>query len=127
MSNDCKVNVAATGNLTSTRIVGVDKSHSLEEGMGKIDGVSLDSYLNGKCLTLLKVDVEGSESELLRGGQNSIHACRPRIALSVYHYPTDIFRLLGQIKEINPDYRISLGHHSSQLMETVTYCRDQND
>ena len=94
---------------------------------GRIELVSLDSYFDGQKFTLLKVDVEGSERELIQGARESIAAYKPRIALSVYHYPTDIFELPLQLKEINKSYSFTLGHHSSQLMDTVLYARDRND
>ena len=92
-----------------------------------MQGVKLDSYINGGDVTFIKVDVEGSEKALIEGAANVIQRCCPRVALSVYHYPTDIFELPELIKRINPDYQLALGHHSFQMMETVLYCRDKND
>jgi len=83
--------------------------------------MALDDYFNGEEFTLLKVDVEGSEALLLEGAGASIAKHRPRIALSVYHFPTDLFVLPLQCREANMEYRFSLGHHSSQLMDTVLY------
>lgn len=92
-----------------------------------IELISLDSYFNGKKYTFLKVDVEGSELALLQGAMYSIAMHKPKIALSVYHYPIDIFELPLQLKAIHENYTFFLGHHSSQLMDTVLYARDQND
>ena len=61
--------------------------------MDSVEVVSLDEYFGGDRFTFLKVDVEGSEAELIDGAAKIIHYHRPRIALSVYHYPTDIFTL----------------------------------
>jgi FkbM family methyltransferase len=110
--------------ITQSSIVnGVSDGQSTME----IEGISLDSYFNGGNVSLIKVDVEGSEMLFLEGASRIIKKCRPRIALSVYHYPTDIFDLPRFVLQINPEYKLYLGHHSSQLMETVLYCRDQND
>jgi FkbM family methyltransferase len=92
-----------------------------------VNTISLDEYFDGDVFTFLKVDIEGSEAAMLDGAVKSIQKCRPRIALSVYHYPTDIFELTNKCFTLNPDYKFSLSHHSSQLMETVLYCRDKND
>lgn len=120
------VRVSDGSHLIQTRI---EDSTTEEEGDQTTDVriISLDEYLNGDKLTFLKVDVEGSESDLLSGAQKSIVEHRPRIALSVYHYPTDIFSLPQQCAKANSDYIFSLGHHSSNLMDTVLYCRDKND
>lgn len=97
------------------------------EAVTTIEAVSLDEYFREQTFTLLKVDIEGSELDLLNGAIKSIQRDRPRIALSVYHYPTDIFSLPFRAQEINKDYEFFLGHHSSQLMDTVLYCRDRGD
>jgi len=120
------VRVHNTSHLIQTSIesIELDDDNSVSS---EIQTVSLDSYLNGQKYTLLKVDVEGSEADLLVGARKSIVTHRPRIALSVYHFPTDIFELPLQAQQINEDYIFSMGHHSSQLMDTVLYCRDKND
>lgn len=92
-----------------------------------VETVSLDEYFKEQGFTFLKVDIEGSELDLLDGAINSIQRDRPRIALSVYHFPLDIFSLPFRTQEINGDYEFILGHHSSQLMDTVLYCRDKGD
>jgi len=92
-----------------------------------IQGITLDNYINDKNITFIKIDVEGSEKALLKGAETVINRCRPRIALSVYHYPTDIFELPEIANQLNQDYQFSLGHHSFQQMETVLYCRDKNE
>jgi len=117
-----------TPNLIQTRLQKNYVSNSENvQNKTKIETISIDEYLSGEKLTFLKVDVEGSETELIQGAANSIVKFRPRIALSVYHFPTDIFTLPTLCKNKNKDYRFTLGHHSSQLMDTVLYCRDKND
>jgi FkbM family methyltransferase len=90
-----------------------------------VETIKLDTYFSESPFSLLKVDVEGAEAALLTGGINSIRRYCPRIALSVYHYPTDLFRLVEMVREISADYQYVLGHHSSQLMDTVVYCRSR--
>ena len=109
--------------IQSSIVNGVSDGQSTIE----IEGITLDSYFNGGNVSLIKVDVEGSEKLFLEGASEVIKKSRPRIALSVYHFPTDIFELPKTVLQINPEYQLFLGHHSSQLMDTVLYCRDQND
>jgi FkbM family methyltransferase len=124
VSQNGKLRLSNANSLIQSKIVnGVFDGKSVTE----IEGISLDSYLNGGKVSLIKVDVEGSEKFFLEGASGVIKQCRPRIALSVYHYPTDIFELPMNIMQINPEYKLFLGHHSSQLMDTVLYCRDKND
>ena len=118
--------VVSEGELIRTRL---EEGHANAESSKalEISTVSLDDYFSDGEYTLLKVDVEGSESELLAGATQSIRRFRPRIALSVYHFPTDIFELPLQCKSANSDYVFTLGHHSSLLVDTVLYCRDRDD
>jgi len=123
---DKKILVANPDNIIQMTMTDIDVT--LDDGNASvIELTSLDSYFDGRRYTLLKVDVEGCEAELLQGAQQSIAIHRPRIALSVYHYPTDIFELPLQLKKINQDYMFYLGHHSSQLMDTVLYASDKDD
>lgn len=116
-----------TSLLTQTTVDNANEDLADIEVINQIKTISLDTYFDDKNFTFLKVDVEGSECALLTGAQKSIAKYRPRIALSVYHYPTDIFDLPLLVKKLNTDYTFTLGHHSSMLMETVLYCTDNND
>lgn len=83
---------------------------------------SLDEYLNGQEITLIKSDVEGMELALLHGAVESIRKYSPKLAISIYHLPTDIFEIPMFIRSISPDYQFAIRHHSSVMMETVLYC-----
>ena len=126
-SSTGKVNLLCQENPIQTR-VDLDRKLIDNGGVEAVaDTISLDDYFGSDQFSFLKVDIEGSELALLEGATRCIQAHRPRIALSVYHFPSDIFSLLLKCKEINHDYVFSLGHHSSQLMDTVLYCRDINE
>ncbi len=56
----------------------------------------------------IKVDVEGSESGLVRGAQNTIRRFRPKIAITTYHSASDASDLICQIKALVPDYKYRL-------------------
>ena len=122
-----QVEIKRGSHLIQTRIDERAHESLCAEPSHLISTISLDEYFDGAALTLLKVDIEGSEAAMLSGAMRSIQKWRPRIALSVYHYPKDIFDLPRKCFSINPDYKFSLLHHSSQLMDTVLYCRDKND
>lgn len=121
----CKI--LCTDVLIQTQIDSYNDTKDTNKNLPSIQSVSLDNYFKTKAFSFLKVDVEGSEHALIEGAKNSIRKHRPRIALSVYHYPTDIFTLPLKCIELNADYTCALGHHSSQLMDTVAYLRDKND
>lgn len=89
---------------------------------GSIDTDTLDHVLDGEEVTFIKADVEGMELPLLRGAARTITRFRPKLAICVYHYPSDIPEISGFIRNLVPDYRFALRHHSPQLLETVLYC-----
>jgi FkbM family methyltransferase len=115
-------------NLIQTRLNNEYKSNkdNITETK-KIKKISLDEYFKEEKFTFLKVDVEGSEQELIIGSTKSIKTHRPKIALSIYHFPTDIFSLPILCNSINNQYIFTMRHHSSQLMDTVLYCKDKNE
>jgi FkbM family methyltransferase len=53
-----------------------------KENMNRIPMVSIDS-LNLKRLDFLKIDVEGMEIEVLKGGKNTLKQCRPIMLIEV--------------------------------------------
>jgi FkbM family methyltransferase len=84
--------------------------------------VSLDSFMKERPVTFLKVDVEGMEMALLKGARSTILRDKPKIAICVYHYPTDIPEIANYLTGLVPNYQFALRHHSQQFMETVLYC-----
>lgn len=96
---------------------------SLAVGSGgeEIRIIRLDDHLAGSRISFLKADVEGMEMPLLEGAAETIRTCRPKLAICVYHYPTDIPVISRYLQSLVPDYRFALRHHSPQLMETVLY------
>jgi FkbM family methyltransferase len=104
----------ASGQLPSTALE--------ESSRGDIVTVSLDEHLAGDRVTFIKADVEGMEMDLLAGAAGTISAFRPKLAICVYHYPSDIPDIVARIRSLVPEYRFALRHHSPQLMETVLYC-----
>jgi FkbM family methyltransferase len=117
---------SALGELTTMATAqsrsGLMTSLALEQGGdGEIRVESLDAFLAGEPVTFLKADVEGMEMPLLRGAAQTIRTFRPKLAICVYHYPSDIPVISHYLKSLVPGYRFALRHHSPQFMETVLY------
>jgi len=85
--------------------------------------VSLDSFFAHRQdkVTFIKADIESFEYKMLLGGKKTIEEHKPRIAVCIYHNPTDIYSIPLLLKEINPDYHFAVRHHSYNMDETVLY------
>jgi FkbM family methyltransferase len=87
---------------------------------------SIDYLVNTKeieKIDFIKLDVEGAEMESLRGARESILRFKPKLAVSLYHKPNDIFEIILYIKDKFPFYSCYVGHYSIHTEETVLYCR----
>jgi FkbM family methyltransferase len=112
----------ASGSAMAESQSGLMTSLAVEKsGDQEIRVESLDDYLAGEPITFLKADVEGMEMPLLRGASETIRKHRPKLAICVYHYPSDIPVISQYLESLVPDYRFALRHHSPQFMETVLY------
>ncbi len=56
----------------------------------------------------IKMDIEGSELEALKGAENLIKQRKPSLAICVYHMANDIIKIPFYLKSIVPEYKIYL-------------------
>ena len=84
---------------------------------------TVDSVLCGQKITYAKLDVEGAEKETFEGMENTIKLFSPKLNVAAYHRSEDIFSLILQLKNINPDYKFYLRHHPYiPHWDTNLYC-----
>ena len=72
---------------------------------------ALDSVLNGRPCTYLKMDVEGAEREAIAGVRQTIERDRPKLNIAAYHRREDFFELPLLIHSLCADYALYLRHH----------------
>ena len=84
-----------------------------ERGSIRVPVVSLDSDIEEQ-ITLLKMDIEGSEQSAIRGCKNHIINDRPKILACVYHGNKDIFEVPRLIDSIRDDYKFYLRSNGRQ-------------
>ncbi len=85
-------------------------SHISDMGM-KVASCSVDGILNGSKATVIKMDVEGSESNAVAGAAQTILRYKPRLQIAAYHRSEDIFSIVRQVLNIRDDYRVFMRHH----------------
>ncbi len=91
----------------------------------KVYSIDIDSYIKSKKIDkfdLLKLDIEGSEYECLRGAIHSIERFRPKLQISIYHTEWQYITLAKFLSTILKNYHFYLGHHSFYRYETILYC-----
>lgn len=93
------------------------------KGKIEIQADSVDNILNGREITMLKMDIEGSEEKALIGAKKTIKKYRPKLYVCAYHRNSDMFLLPLTIHEICPDYKIHFAHHPYvPAWESNFYC-----
>lgn len=100
---------------------GVSDSKISESGTTRIETCRLDDIVGDKCVTFLKMDIEGAEKEALIGAERIIREQKPKLAISIYHKKEDIWEIPQLLMKWNPNYRFYLRHYSLRFAETVLY------
>lgn len=71
--------------------------------------------------TFIKLDIEGSEQEVLNSAQCYIKKHQPDLAISIYHKLEDLWEIPLLINKICPNYKIYIRHQSNYFTETICY------
>lgn len=96
---------------------------------GKIDSdgddiiqcVAIDDVMQGFAPTFIKMDIEGSELEALKGAKQTIMKYHPQMAICVYHSLSDIWEIPLLIKSFYSGYKFYLRNYQVMGLETVVY------
>lgn len=93
-----------------------------------IETVAVDEVIH-EPVSYMKMDIEGSEFEALRGAAGQISEHRPKLAVCVYHRVEDLLNIWNYLRKLVPAYRFYLRHHMFTGTETVLYAipGNQND
>ncbi len=94
---------------------------SIGRGEGMAHLVPLDAVLKNEEVTFIKMDIEGAEPQALLGAQNIIRVQKPKLAICIYHDFCHLWEIPLYIKELVPEYKIFLRHHTDLAYETVCY------
>ena len=72
--------------------------------------ISVDELIK-EPISVLKMDIEGSELKAIEGAKRIIKECKPKLYICAYHRSEDMFALPLKIHEICPEYRFYFAHH----------------
>lgn len=93
-------------------------------GSVEVQANSVDNILDGRKITVLKMDIEGSEERALDGAKETVRQFSPKLYVCAYHRNSDMFRLPLKINELDSEYKIFFCHHPYvPAWESNFYCR----
>ena len=90
----------------------------------EIPVTSIDETIKDDKVTFIKMDIEGSELEALKGAEKVIRRDHPKLAVCLYHKNEDLWTLPDIILQYNPDYKYYIRHYSMDMLDTVLYAVD---
>lgn len=79
----------------------------LEKGDTEIEVVSLDDDID-EPIGVIKMDIEGAEQSAILGAREHIAKEKPRLLISAYHNPEDLFEIPIMIHSLREDYKFYL-------------------
>ena len=101
----------------------IDKNESVKE---TIKVTTIDKYVKENNINpgLIKLDVEGYESNVIRGALESIKQYRPVMLISIYHNPKDFFEIKPLIESLNLNYKFKIRKNEPYRLvcETMLIC-----
>jgi FkbM family methyltransferase len=90
----------------------------------KVQVATIDEFAEERRLPridFIKMDIEGAELDALRGAEQTLRRWRPKLAISLYHQPTDIFEIPLYIERLGLGYAYYLEHYTIHNEETVLF------
>lgn len=91
-----------------------------QDGAVTIDVDRLDDIVDER-VTLIKMDIEGAESDAIEGAKETIMKNHPKLAICAYHKACDFWQIPEQVLSIRDDYDIYLRHYTESIYETVMF------
>jgi len=96
-------------------------ANTIECEIINIDNVVEEQRL--ERLDCIKLDIEGSELDALKGAAKTIEKFRPKLIICLYHKPEDIIDIPTYIKSLVPEYELYVSHSSFYFMDTILHAR----
>jgi FkbM family methyltransferase len=87
---------------------------NFEVNVDKIDNIAHDA-------TFIKMDVEGAEYQALIGAVDIIKRNKPKLAISIYHNQSDLFRIFELINQMRNDYIFYFRLHNKLGVDAMLY------
>ncbi|SEF67657.1 methyltransferase, FkbM family [Butyrivibrio sp. Su6] len=80
----------------------------------------IDEVVNEK-VSFIKMDIEGSEVEALKGARQTICRDKPCMAICIYHKPSHLWEIPMMVHEMVPEYKLHIRHYGASMYGTILY------
>jgi FkbM family methyltransferase len=93
-------------------------------GLLKVKTISVDDFVESERLTrvdFIKMDIEGSEHSALLGSRATIERFCPKLAISIYHRPEDLYEIIELIHSIEHRYQMYVEQYTAHDEEVILY------
>ena len=77
----------------------------------EIECTCVDDICKDISISYIKADIEGEETNMLCGAENTINQFKPKLNIALYHRSSDIFEIPILVNKLNPDYKLEIRHH----------------
>lgn len=84
-------------------------------GKRQVATTTIDCILQGTKATYIKMNIEGSELQALRGARQTIVQNHPRLAIAGYHKTWDLWSVPLEILRIDPTYKFYLRSYMNHI------------
>jgi len=83
--------------------------------------VRVGDVVKANSIDFVKLDIEGFEAQAIEGMLNILSAHKPRVAVAIYHKPSDLWEIPMQLKRHFPNARFAIRQHGYNGYDTVLY------
>lgn len=84
-------------------------------GRQKVEAVRIDDIVDDHEATYIKMNIEGSELQALKGAEKTIRKSRPKLAIAGYHKTWDLWEVPLLIHGMHSDYRFHLRSYMNNV------------
>ena len=117
---NANIGFSGVGN-SSSKIIEIDECSSELSKIETIEVVAMDGVAECKNATFIKMDLESSEMQALKGAEKIIKANKPKLAICIYHSDKDMLEIIQYIYSLVPEYKFFVRQHANSYNETVLY------
>ena len=116
-----ETNLGFVTHSNSSESFSVFEVDTKEDNKDTVPVTTLDNTLLDTPVTFIKMDIEGSELNALRGSEALICKYRPKLAVCIYHKPEDVIDIPKFILDCYSGYKFYVRHYALAEYETVLY------